>query len=269
MTDTWNPDQYERYRDERSRPFFDLLALVRPKPGMRVVDLGCGTGALTRAMHARLAAKETIGLDSSEAMLAKARAESAPGLSFARGDIASFARDGDCDLVFSNAAIHWLPDHPALLARLARALAPGGQLAVQVPANHDHPSQTVAGEVAAELGALPRVSPVLAPEAYATTLYRLGFREQHVRLQVYAHELSARDDVIEWVRGTTLTDYEKRMAKDLYARFLERYRCAAVRGARRRAAVPVPVQAHSLVGAAGVTFTTRPARAPRPTARAA
>jgi trans-aconitate 2-methyltransferase len=224
MSDKWNPEQYERYRDERSRPFFDLLALVRPKPAMRVVDLGCGTGALTRAMHERLAAKETLGTDSSEAMLAKARAENMPGLRFELGDIATFERDGDLDLVFSNAALHWLPDHPALLARLARALAPGGQLAVQVPANHDHPSHVVAAEVAEELGVAPRVSPVLAPEAYATVLYRLGFREQHVRLQVYAHELPSRDDVVEWVKGTTLTDYEKRMPKDLFARFMERYR---------------------------------------------
>lgn len=224
MSDAWNPSQYEKYRDERSRPFFDLLALVRPKPGMRVVDLGCGTGALTRAMHEQLGAKETLGVDSSEAMLAKARGEEAPGLRFELGDIAAFHRDGDVDLLFSNAALHWLPDHPALLARLARALAPGGQMAVQVPANHDHPSQTVAADVAKELGVAPRVSPVLAPEAYASTLYRLGFREQHVRLQVYAHELPARDDVVEWVKGTTLTDYEKRMPKEQFARFMDRYR---------------------------------------------
>jgi trans-aconitate 2-methyltransferase len=222
--DAWNPDQYERFKAERSAPFFDLLALVRPKPAMRVVDLGCGPGNLTRAMHEKLGARETLGVDSSDAMLAKARGESSAGLRFERGDLATFVADAPFDLVFSNAAIHWVDDHAALLARLARALAPGGQLAVQVPANHDHDATTIAAKVAAEFGALPRVSPVLAPEAYAAILHWLGMREQHVRLQVYPHVLASREDVVEWVKGTLLTDYEKRMSADAFARFLAAYR---------------------------------------------
>ena len=233
MTDlpnAWDPTQYERFRDERSQPFFDLLSLVRDVPDMRVTDLGCGTGALTRALHERLHAAETIGLDTSPAMLAAASAHACPGLSFAHGDLEAFAEKGTRDLVFSNAAIHWVPDHAALLARLAAALTDRGQLAVQLPANHDHASHTVANEVAGEspfreaLDGYVRASPVLAPEDYATLLFNLGFREQHTRLQVYAHKLGAREDVVEWVKGTTLTDYQHRMPKELYARFLERFR---------------------------------------------
>ena len=67
----WNPAQYERFRDERARPFFDLLDLVQPRPELRVVDLGCGTGELTRELHEQLSARETIGIDNSPAMLAK------------------------------------------------------------------------------------------------------------------------------------------------------------------------------------------------------
>ena len=70
--DAWDPAQYERFRAERARPFVDLLALVRPRPGMRVVDLGCGTGELTARLHRELAAGETLGIDRSEAMLARA-----------------------------------------------------------------------------------------------------------------------------------------------------------------------------------------------------
>jgi trans-aconitate 2-methyltransferase len=230
--DVWNPAQYERFRDERSQPFFDVLSLVRPRAGMRVVDLGCGTGELTRALHHRLSARETLGIDSSEAMLEKSRSHAVEGLRFERRDILAFIDDpqGPWDVIFSNAALHWVPLHEHVLGRLTLGLAPGGQLAVQVPANHDHPSQVTAGEVAGEepfrtaLGAYLRRSPVLPPEEYAVVLDELGYREQHVRLEVYGHRLASRDEVVEWMKGTLLTDYERRLAPDLFASFVERYR---------------------------------------------
>jgi trans-aconitate 2-methyltransferase len=227
---TWDPEQYARYRDERAQPFHDLLALVRPRPGMRVVDLGCGPGELTRIVHERVGASETLGIDSSDVMLAKAAAHAGDGVRFERGDIAAFAPRGVHDLVFSNAAIHWVPDHPGLLGRLRDALAPEGQLAVQVPANFEHPSHRVAAEVAAEepfataLGGYRRGRPILDPEDYSVLLHRLGFAEQHVRLQVYLHLLESRDGVVEWVKGTLLTDYQSRMSPELFAAFLVRYR---------------------------------------------
>jgi trans-aconitate 2-methyltransferase len=229
--DVWDPDRYDRYRDDRRRPFFDLLALIRPRPGMRVIDLGCGSGELTRELHHHLKAKDTLGLDSSAAMLAKSDAFVADGLRFARGDIADFASGPAYDLVFSNAALHWLPDHAALLARLTAALAPGGQLAVQVPANFDHPSHTVVTEVAAEphfaaaLGGYVHPSRnVLVPEEYARILDRLGYTAQQVRLQVYGPHLASRDEVVQWTSGTLLTDYERRLSPEDYARFVARYR---------------------------------------------
>jgi trans-aconitate 2-methyltransferase len=230
--DTWNPAQYERFRAERSQPFFDLLALVRARPGLRVVDLGCGTGELTRKLHDHLYARETVGVDSSEAMLAKAQAHAGGGLRFEKGDIAAFADvPGDpWDLLFSNAAFHWVPGHDELLAKLTRALAPGGQIAIQVPAAHDHPSHLAAAEVAREepfakaLQGYVRYAPVLLPEQYAHLVDALGYREQQVRLQVYAHHLESRDQVVEWMKGSLLTDYEKRLSPELFARFLARYR---------------------------------------------
>ncbi len=226
----WSPDQYARFRAERSQPFFDLLALVRERPGMRVVDLGCGTGELTQILHRRLRAPETLGMDSSEAMLARSAGFAGDGLRFERDDIAHFAAERAYDLVFSNAALHWVPGHEALFARLAAALGDHGQLAVQVPANQNHPTHTVAFELAGEepfrtaLGGSISRQAILAPEAYATLLARLGFREQHVRLQVYLHKLASRDEVVEWVKGSLLTDYRQRLAAELYDRFLARYR---------------------------------------------
>jgi trans-aconitate 2-methyltransferase len=230
MPDTWNPSQYEKFRDERRRPFFDLVELVRPGPGMRVVDLGCGTGELTRVLHDRVGARETVGIDSSAAMLGKSASFAVDGLRFENADIADFRPESRYDLVFSNAALHWTANHDALFARLAASLTADGQLAVQMPANFDEASHVVAAEVAAEepfrtaLAGYTGVRNVLAPEAYACLLDRLGFAEQHVRLQVYGHKLTRRDDVVEWVKGTLLTDYQRRMPAELFARFLDRYR---------------------------------------------
>jgi len=227
--DAWNPAQYGRFHAERTQPFLDLLALVHPRPGMRVVDLGCGTGELTRRLHLHLEARQTLGIDRSGAMLEKSAAFVAEGLRFEAGDIATFRARAAYDLVFSNAALHWVPDHEALLGRLVEALAPEGQLAVQVPANADQPAHVTAREVAAEppfadaLRDGPRADNVLAPEAYARLLFRLGFRAQHVRLQVYGHLLGGREDVVEWVKGTLLTSYAERLAPPLYAEFLARY----------------------------------------------
>jgi trans-aconitate 2-methyltransferase len=229
VTDPWDPARYARFATERRLPFDDLLALVEPVPGGRAVDLGCGPGELTAELHARSGARETVGVDSSPAMLEKAAAHAGGGLRFLAGDAATFT-GGPWDLIFSNAALHWVEDHPALLARLAAALAPGGQLAVQMPCNDHHPSHAVARAVAAEppfaaaLAGWSRESPVLAPEAYAALLFRLGFAERRVRLEVYGHELASREEVVEWVRGTTLTDYQRRLPAALWEPFLARYR---------------------------------------------
>jgi trans-aconitate 2-methyltransferase len=228
MPDVWNPNQYDRFKKERSQPFFDLMNLVQPARDARVVDLGCGTGELTAALHERIGAKETLGIDSSESMLKKAPAGVA-GLRFERADISDFSIGG-WDVLFSNAALHWLPDHLKLFERLAGLVASGGQLAVQMPANADHPTHPMAAAVAGEepfrtaLGGYVREWPLLKPEEYAALLFRLGFVEQHVELRVYAHVLDSRDGVVEWVKGTLLTDYEKRMPADLFPRFLTRYR---------------------------------------------
>ena len=228
--DTWNPAQYERFQAEREQPFHDLVALVTRRPAGRVVDLGCGTGVLTAALHRALEAAETVGVDSSDAMLERSREIDVPGLRFERGDIGDWAPAAPFDVIFSNAALQWVPDHPALLARLTSMIEPGGELAIQVPANFDHVSHQLAADTArgepfaSAMGQYVRAFSVMAPEAYATLLHALGFEAQIVRMQVYGHVLESSDAVVEWVRGTLLTDYESRLPVALYQEFLARYR---------------------------------------------
>ena len=232
--DAWRPAQYGKFAAERSRPFEDLLALVVPVPGGSVVDLGCGTGELTARLHGHTAAATTVGLDNSAAMLERARPLEGEGLRFELGDLAALDERGAFDVVFSNAALHWVADHPGLIGRLRDALRPGGQLAVQVPANGDHPSHALAFATAQEPpfrdllreqgDDLAEATPVLAPEAYATLLDELGFEDPHVRLQVYGHHLASTADVVEWTKGTTLTRYERALPPDRYEEFVDRYR---------------------------------------------
>jgi trans-aconitate 2-methyltransferase len=217
----WDVDQYERFKNERAQPFRDLAALIEPRPNMRIVDLGCGTGELTRELHEQFGAAETLGIDSSESMLAKAMPSAT--LHFELGDIESFTSERQFDVVFSNAALHWIPDHKRLFTRLISLLGPHGQLAVQMPANHDHPSHRIAAEVATSFGIEPRMVNILAPESYAALLHRLGFTRQHVRLQVYGHVLASTADVVEWTKGSTLTPYREALSADRYEEFLTDY----------------------------------------------
>ena len=234
MRNTWNPGQYRKFSAERRGPGEDLLALVEAAPGGTAVDLGCGTGELTAQLHRHAGTASTVGIDSSEAMLSEAEIQAGHGLRFERGDINDFEPATPVDVIFSNAALHWVPDHPRLLQRLRDALRPGGQLAVQVPANADHPSHALAFEIAQESpfrealhdagDRLAEATPVLTAERYAELLDEVGFEEQHVRLQVYGHHLGSTEDVVEWTKATTLTRYERAMVGELYDRFVDRYR---------------------------------------------
>ncbi len=204
--------------------------MVEPGELRFAADLGCGTGRLTRELHRRVAPKKTLGVDSSASMLVDCRSFEEPGLSFELADIAEFAPADKLDLLFSNAALHWLDDHREVFARIASWLAPGGQLAVQVPANFDHVSHRLAAEVVREepfaevVGEWERGVPVLTPEAYASLLFELGFEKQRVQLVVYPHVLNSFEDLIEWQKGTLLTVYRERLGEELYESFLQRFR---------------------------------------------
>jgi len=230
----WTPDQYERFKDERAQPFRDLMALIEPRPHMRIADLGCGTGELTRELHEHLAAEESVGIDSSETMLLKSGAFGGAMVRFEQGTIEAFVADRPFDLVFSNAALHWIAEHESLFRRLTGFLSHEGQLAVQMPMNDDHPSHVIAAELAREYGIEPRHAPLLAPERYASLLHELGFKRQHVRVEIYGHLLNESRDVVEWVRGALLTDYERRLG-DAFPKFLDDYtrRVVATLGEQR------------------------------------
>jgi len=230
MPDAWDPTQYEKFAAERAQPFWDLAGLLEDRPIGRAVDLGCGTGELTARLVATRDIAEMTGVDSSPTMLAAAP----PGLRVEVGDIGSWSSGGDHDLVFANASLQWVPDHPAVVTRWWAALRPGGQLAVQIPTNADHPAHRLAAEVASSepfrtaLGGPPPpdqvAANVLAPEHYAILLDHLGAARQHVRLQVYGHVLERSSDVVEWVKGTSLTRFSRLLPPEVFDDFVDEYR---------------------------------------------
>jgi trans-aconitate 2-methyltransferase len=187
------------------------------------VDLGCGTGELTRKLADALPDSDVIGIDSSPEMLKAARSQSRDGLRFEPGDQARL--NDDYDLIFSNAALHWTEDHPALIAHLLGSLRPGGQIAVQVPSNHQHISHRVYREIAARepfsgaLRGFNRQSPVLPIEAYADILFQHGTEEIIVFEKVYAHVLENTDAVVDWISGTALVPYFERLSDRMRAEF--------------------------------------------------
>ncbi|MGA9276333.1 methyltransferase domain-containing protein [Ilumatobacter sp.] len=161
----------------------------------------------TRELAERLDVRSARGIDSSRAMIEKARRATDDRCTFAPGDIADWSGAEPVDLIVANASLQWVPDHSSVLARWVAQLAPDGQLAVQVPANSDHPSHTCSAAVAnrepfhSAMGGTPPPDPVadnvLAPEAYAELLHDLGFGHPEVRMVVYPQVMESSASVVE------------------------------------------------------------------------
>lgn len=224
----WDPTCYTKFKAERFAPFADLTALVSIKPNLRVLDLGCGTGELTRRLADMLPDSEVLGIDSSAEMLDKSAVFAREGVRFEHRFIEDV--EGEWDLIFSNAALHWVENHAELIPRLFEMLAPGGRLAVQLPSSHTHPAHRSIIEIALEepfrevLNGWTRTSPVLSIEAYAELLFRAGGENAAVFEKVYPHVLENSDAVADWTTGTTLVPYLERLPQALHEPFQVRYR---------------------------------------------
>jgi trans-aconitate 2-methyltransferase len=233
----WNPDLYHKFQAERSAPFHDLLALVDIRADLKVVDLGCGSGELTRHLADALPNSDVTGLDSSSQMLEKAASFARPGLVFHLGEQSTLT--GDWDLIFSNAALQWSENHEELIPRLFERLKTGGQIAVQVPSNHNHISHQIYRETAEEkafksvLQGFQRHAPVLTIDTYARILFDCGAEQINVFEKVYPHILENSDAVVEWISGTALVPYFERLGdhKEEFVEAIRRKMRAAMPGA--------------------------------------
>lgn len=231
---TWDPACYARNARDRLRPALDLLAQVHHPGPRRIVDLGCGTGTVTRRLADRWPDAHVEGLDSSAEMLARARERPAT-IDWRRADIATWAPEEPVDVLFSNAALHWLDDHRRLLPRLFATVATGGVLAVQMPRSWDLPSHRLMRQTLRDGG--PGRTPlgnetlhramdrkwVEEPAFYVDLLSPLADRLD-VWETTYLQRLPGHDAVLEWVRATGLRPILAALGDADRTRFLDEYR---------------------------------------------
>ncbi|MCJ2079946.1 trans-aconitate 2-methyltransferase [Methylobacterium sp. J-090] len=229
----WNPALYSRFEDERTRPAAELLARVPLDAPRLAYDLGCGPGNSTALIAARFPDAAVIGLDTSPAMLERARSR-LPGLAFAQADAATWLPERAPDLIYANAVLQWLPDHPVLLPRLFGLLAPGGVLAVQMPDNLAEPSHRLmretarAGSWAGAIGdpaVAGRVGRMLDPAGYYDLLAPLA-AEVDVWRTAYHHRMADAVAIVEWVSATGLRPFLEPLGPDEAAGFLAAYEAA-------------------------------------------
>lgn len=207
----WNPDQYILFSDHRLRPALDLLSQVPLISPSVIYDLGCGTGNVTALLSQHWGEAIITGIDNSREMLAKARHDH-PSIEWQFGDISKFSPTSKGNLIFSNAALHWLDDHENLFPKLLSQLRPGGVLAVQMPNNFSAPSHQNLYDLAQSpewidrLGPLVRPAPVHNINWYFDLLSPLADKI-NIWETTYFQVLKGKDAVLEWTRGTALRPF--------------------------------------------------------------
>jgi trans-aconitate 2-methyltransferase len=231
----WNSDQYLKFAGERTQPAIDLAARIALEAPARVIDLGCGPGNSTAVLARRWPSAAIAGLDNSAAMLAAARKDF-PGIGWLESDIAGWRADPAAppEVVFSNAALQWVPDHRREFPRLLAQVAPGGALAVQMPANLDAPPHRIMREVSAlpswrqYFSPPPREWHVHPPDFYYDLLAPHAKRLELWTTE-YLHLLDGIDGIIDWYRGTGLRPWLQALPDEASReKFLGAYRARLV-----------------------------------------
>ncbi|MGW4162874.1 trans-aconitate 2-methyltransferase [Streptomyces sp. NPDC004788] len=239
---TWDPQQYLRHSEHRTRPFLDLLARIPQLPTQdrpaRIADLGCGPGNVTVLLADRWPDAHITGFDLSPEMLERAEKDWAGTtkgggwLDFRPADAAHWTPDDAYDLIVSNAALQWVPNHPESFASWIGGLRPGGTFAFQVPGNFTSPSHALLGELCASAEWRDRIGDqgrrfvhILDPAEYLQRLTDLGC-ETDVWETTYHQLLQGEDPVLDWVKGTALRPVLTALRDDRAATeaFLAQYR---------------------------------------------
>jgi trans-aconitate 2-methyltransferase len=214
----WDPNLYLKFSDQRARPAADLIAQIRIENPAHIIDLGCGTGNSTEQLHRRWPEAALTGLDSSATMLAQAQ-HNHPDWHWIKSTIEEWAADTIYELVFSNAALHWVPDHARLFPRLLSYVALGGALAVQMPNNFRSPAHQAMRKAAAD----PRWSAAVAGASENTFVeplssYYDALRRHASAMNIWETEylqiMDGPGAVLDWMRSTAMRPWLVRLADD-------------------------------------------------------
>jgi trans-aconitate 2-methyltransferase len=230
---TWSAAQYTKFEAERNRPIHDLLAQIPNDRVATAADIGCGPGNSTELLQRRFPGATLTGMDSSPEMIAAAK-QRLPGVRFNLDDIAAWRGDGGpFDVILSNAALQWVPNHESLMPALLGHLAPGGSLAVQVPDNLEEPahrlmrSTAAEGPWAAKLSGSAKARPVRHDaDWYYRALTAAGATVDLWRT-TYFHVLAGgAGAVVEWFKGTGLRPFLQPLDEAEQKDFLAQYQAA-------------------------------------------
>ncbi len=227
---SWDPALYLRFADQRLRPALDLLARIDLGHPQRIVDLGCGAGNVTLYLKRRWPGAQLTGVDNSPEMLAKAR-ETDASIQWENAELASWAPQSPPTLIYSNAALHWVDDHAALFPRLARAIAPGGVLAVQMPRQHGAPSHRIAIELAKSARWRSALEPIVRESPVAEMQQYYDWLAPHVgALDIWETEylqiMRGGNPVADWTSGTFLLPFFDALQDAERESFATQYRAA-------------------------------------------
>lgn len=224
----WSAQQYLKFRDERTRPARDLLAQIPVERAHLVFDLGCGPGNSTDLLVTRYPHAEVIGVDSSTDMLARAR-ERLPRCKFVHADITTWQPADGADVLFSNGAFQWVPDHQPMLRRLVQALPSGGVFAAQIVDIGETLALVLLREIAerkpwvANPGLRKAVrAPLPRAESYYDVLKPLC-TWMDIWLTVYHHPLPSPGAIVEWFKGSALQPFLAALEPGTTEEFLAAY----------------------------------------------
>lgn len=229
MTESWNPDVYLRYEAYRTRPARDLIDQILLEVDGGIVDLGCGPGNVTKHLKDKWPARAVTGVDKSKAMLAKAKESfGTDEITWQQGDIGTWTTDEHKALVFSNAALHWVPDHERVLPQLMDAVRPGGWLAFQIPVTEQAAYQVCIRELvqsdrwAGKLAQVWMYKDPMAPEPLYDLLTPMS-TSVDIWVTDYHHVLEGDNPMVDWFLGTGLMPYLTVLDEAEKAEFLADY----------------------------------------------
>jgi trans-aconitate 2-methyltransferase len=214
----WDPQQYLQFEHERTQPSIDLVARIPSEDPHTIIDIGCGPGNSTQVLRRRWPHADIVGLDKSEKMIERARRDY-PGQTWRTGDASMLEAHWQYDIVFSNAAIHWIPDHHYLIPRLFQVVGENGFLAIQVPANYKSPLYKVILNVSRSSkwrdltsGANDQIT-YHGAEYYYNQLVAFT-RDITIWSTTYYHILKSHEDLVAWYKSTAMKPFLERLASD-------------------------------------------------------
>ena len=227
----WNPEIYNKFKNIRYQPFYDLIDFIKPMEAMKAIDLGCGTGEQTAILADKFPNANFLGVDSSDEMLEQSKSLETANLHFKKSTTEETIESGEkWDLIFSNAALQWSNDHEILFPKLIELVNPQGQFAVQMPVQPENKLNKILSELIDEepfksyLNGFKRDSPILSIDDYAQILFDGGLEDIQIMQKVYPIIANDHDTLYNFISGSALIPYIEKLNGDEKALFIKTYK---------------------------------------------